>query len=99
MCARHVAWSGLWRLKQADLTPCRWAKLDLNLAEFEGVLHPIFEEDELTLILTGCLFSPPPLLLITIRPRCLCLHVRGERLGMQQGQALVAWPERCILEI
>jgi len=26
---------------------------EMSSAEFEGVLHPIFEEDELTLICTG----------------------------------------------
>ena len=58
LCAMGLLAGAAGRAPGDNLTPVvssTRARSLAGTAEFEGVLHPIFEEDELTLILTGCL--------------------------------------------
>lgn len=41
------------RWRSQPLPPARQAMMALSSLEFEGVLHPVFEEDEVKLIVVG----------------------------------------------
>ena len=65
--------------------PCAWG---LSGEEFEGVLHPVFAEDELTLILAG--HAAPPDLLAHAVPVYPCSPAASSSLACRLSPSLFA---------